>query len=69
VLSDGITPLRFSLLLALCRQEEPETGIRLFEVPLSRQLKGLHDDFYDVGFALSDEVARALSWSRSGTSR
>ncbi|MBG6805255.1 LysR family substrate-binding domain-containing protein, partial [Pseudomonas aeruginosa] len=39
-----------------CRQEEPEVEIRLFEVPLSQQIKGLHDDLYDVGFAQSDEV-------------
>ncbi|AFT71061.1 putative plasmid replication regulatory trar transcription regulator protein [Alloalcanivorax dieselolei B5] len=55
-LSDGITPLRFSTFLALCRQEEPETEIRLSEVPLAQQIKGLHEDLYDVGFAQSDEV-------------
>lgn len=55
-LSDGITPSRFSTFLALCRQEEPEIDIRLSEVLLTQQLKGLHDDLYDVGFAQSDEV-------------
>jgi DNA-binding transcriptional LysR family regulator len=55
-LSDGITPSRLPALLALCRQEEPEVEIRFFEVSLSQQIKGLHDDLYDVGFALSDEV-------------
>ena len=59
-LSDGITPSRLPALLALCRQEEPEVEIRLFEVPLSQQIKGLHDDLYDVGFAQSDEVGDAL---------
>ncbi|HHZ6112394.1 TPA: LysR family transcriptional regulator [Pseudomonas aeruginosa] len=59
-LSDGITPSRLPDLLALCRQEEPEIEIRLFEVPLSQQIKGLHDDLYDVGFAQSDEVGDAL---------
>ncbi|WP_425894547.1 LysR family transcriptional regulator [Ralstonia pseudosolanacearum] len=59
-LSDGITPSCFSALLALCRQEEPEIEIRLSEVPLSRQIKGLHDDLYDVGFAQSDEVGDEL---------
>ncbi|MBG4391622.1 LysR family substrate-binding domain-containing protein, partial [Pseudomonas aeruginosa] len=49
-------PSRLPSLLALCRQEEPEVEIRLFEVPLSQQIKGLHDDLYDVGFAQSDEV-------------
>jgi len=66
-LSDGITPLRLPALLALCRQEEPEVEIRLSEVPLSQQIKGLHDDLYDIGFAQSDEVGdgiRAISvWS------
>lgn len=60
-LSDGITPSRLPTLLALCRQEEPEVEIRLFEVPLSQQLKGLHDDLYDVGFAQSDEVGDGIT--------
>jgi len=55
-LSDGITPSRLPGLLALCRQEEPEVELRFFEVPLSQQIKGLHDDLYDVGFAQSEEV-------------
>ncbi|WP_281660592.1 LysR family transcriptional regulator [Microvirgula aerodenitrificans] len=59
-LSDGITPSRLPTLLALCRQEEPEVDIRLFEVPLAQQIKGLHDDLYDVGFAQSDEVGEGI---------
>lgn len=59
-LSDGITPTCFSALLALCRQEEPEIEIRLTEVPLSQQIKGLHDDLYDVGFAQLDEAGDGL---------
>lgn len=59
-LSDGITPSRLPTLLALCRQEEPEVEIRLFEVPLAQQIKGLNDDLYDVGFAQSDEVGENL---------
>ena len=60
-LSDGITPSRLPTLLALCRQEEPEIEIRLFEVPLSQQIKGLHDDLYDVGFSQSDEVGEGIT--------
>lgn len=60
-LSDGITPLRFSTFLALCRQEEPEVEIRLSEVPLAQQIKGLHDDLYDVGFARWDEVGDGVT--------
>lgn len=59
-LSDGIPPSRFSTFLALCREEEPEIEIRLFEVPLAQQIKGLHDDLYDVGFARSDEVGDGI---------
>lgn len=59
-LSDGIAPSCFSTILALCRQEEPEIEIRLSEVPLSQQIKGLQDDLYDVGFAQSDEVGDEL---------
>ena len=59
-LSDGITPSRLPALLALCRQEEPEVDIRLFQVPLSQQIKGLQDDLYDVGFAQPDEVGEGI---------
>lgn len=66
-LSDGITPSRLSALLVLCRQEEPEVEIRFFEVPLSQQIKGLHSDMYDVGFAQSNEVGDGIvampAWS------
>lgn len=60
-LSDGITPSRLPALLALCRQEEPEVDIRLFQVTLSQQLKGLQDDLYDVGFAQSDEGSDGIT--------
>ncbi|WP_372359664.1 LysR family transcriptional regulator [Xanthomonas axonopodis] len=60
-LSDGVLPTCFSALLALCRQEEPEIEIRLSKVSLSQQIKGLHDDLYDVGFAQSDEVGDGLT--------
>ena len=59
-LSDGITPSRLPSLLALCRQEEPEVDIRVFEVPLAQQIKGLHEDLYDVGFAQSDDVGEGI---------
>ena len=60
-LSDGITPSRLPALLALCRQEEPEVELRFFEVPLSQQITGLHEDLYDVGFAQSDEVGDGIA--------
>lgn len=59
-LSDGITPSRLPVLLARCREEDPEVEIRLFEVPLSKQIKGLHDDLYDVGFSMANEVGDGI---------
>ena len=59
-LSDGITPSRLPALLARCREEDPEIEIRLFEVPLAQQLKGLHDDLYDAGFSMADEVGDGI---------
>ena len=60
-LSDGITPSRLPALLAMCRQDEPDVDIRLFEVPLAQQINGLHDDLYDVGFAQSEEVGEGIA--------
>lgn len=59
-LSDRITPSRLPALLARCREEDPEIEIRLFEVSLAQQIKGLHDDLYDAGFSMSDEVGEGL---------
>ena len=59
-LSDGITPSRLPALLARCREEDPEIEIRLFEVPLAQQIKGLHDDLYDAGFSMADEVGDGI---------
>jgi len=60
VLSDGITASRFSSLMALCRQEDPEVAIHFDEVPLAQQIKGLHDDLYDVGFSQSPDVGDGI---------
>lgn len=59
-LSDGVTPSRLPALLARCREEDPEIEIRLFEVPLDQQIKGLHDDLYDAGFSMADEVGDGI---------
>lgn len=59
-LSDGITPSRLPMLLARCREEDPEVEVRLFEVPLAQQIKGLHDDLYDVGLSMANEVGDGI---------
>lgn len=66
-LSDGTTSPRLTNLLAQCREDEPQVDIRLFEVPLGQQLRGLHEDLYDLGFAQSPEVGDGIvampAWS------
>lgn len=59
-LSDGITLSRLPALLASSREEDPEVEIRLFEVPLAQQIQGLHDDLYDVGFSMAEEVGDGI---------
>lgn len=66
-LSDGIAQPRLASLLALCREEEPEVEIRLFESTLAQQLKGLRSNLYDTGFThvpeVSDGVIAQPAWS------
>jgi DNA-binding transcriptional LysR family regulator len=50
-ISDGAIDPRLSALLALCRQEEPEIEIRLSEVTLAEQLRGLRSGDFAIGFA------------------
>lgn len=59
-LSDGVLPQRLSAILARCREQEPEVEIRLYEVSLSQQLRGLRENCFDVGFARSCAVGRGL---------
>ncbi|WP_107316663.1 LysR family transcriptional regulator [Achromobacter xylosoxidans] len=59
-LSDGITPSRLPALLAQCREEDPEVEVRLFEVPLAQQIKGLHDDLYDAGFSMAEDAGDGI---------
>ena len=59
-LSDGITPSRLPALLAQCREEDPEVEVRLFEVSMAQQIKGLHDELYDAGFSMADYVGDGI---------
>lgn len=58
--SDGITPSRLPSLLASSREEDPEVEIRLFEVPLDQQIKGLHSDLYDAGFSMAEDAGDGI---------
>lgn len=66
-LSDGVTGPRFSSLMALCREEDPEIAIHCNELPLVQQVRSLHEDLYDVGFAQSadagDGILALPAWS------
>ena len=59
-LSDGVIPQRLVALLVLCREQEPDVDIRLFEIPFAQQIKGLRSDLYDAGFARSDQVGQGI---------
>ena len=52
-LSGDMGQARLSALLALCREEAPRVGIRIFEAPLEQLVGGLRNDLYDAGFAFS----------------
>lgn len=59
-LSDGITPSRLPALLAQSREEDAEVEVRLFEVPLVQQIKGLRDDLYDAGFSMAEDADEGI---------
>lgn len=55
-ISDGAFEPRLSALIARCRADEPELEVRMSEMPLSTQLRGLRAGHFDVGFSLSSHV-------------
>lgn len=59
-ISGSVSQVRLSALLLLCREEEPDTDIRLDEVPQAQQFKGLETDLYDAGFSQSSDVGESL---------
>lgn len=59
-ISDGTVDHRLSAFLAHCRAEEPEIEIRLAEVPLSEQLRGLRSGDFTIGFAHTAEVGAEI---------
>ena len=58
--SDGAIDPRLSARLARCREEEPEIEIRLSEVPLADQLRGLRSGDFSIGFAHTAEVGDGI---------
>lgn len=58
--SDGAIDPRLSAFLARCREEEPEIEIRLSEVPLAEQLRGLRSGDFSIGFAHTADVGEGI---------
>lgn len=58
--SDGAIDPRLSSFLARCREEEPDIEIRLSEVPLADQLRGLRSGDFAIGFTHTAEVGDGL---------
>ncbi|AOY95957.1 LysR substrate-binding domain-containing protein [Pseudomonas sp. ZM23] len=59
-ISDGTVDQRLSAFLAHCREEEPDIEIRLTEVPLAEQLRGLRSGDFTIGFAHTAEVGEEI---------
>lgn len=60
-LSDCIAPPCLPGLLIRSREEDPEVEVRLFEVPLHQQIRGLHTDLYDAGFAMAEDAGDGIA--------
>ena len=52
-LTGCVGQVRLPALLALCREEAPEVGIRLFETPLPQVVGGLGNDLYDAALTMA----------------
>lgn len=54
-ISDALAQPRMTEIFALCRDEDPEVEIRLFEMPVTQLIRALQQDEVDAGFALFHE--------------
>lgn len=59
-ISDGATDPRLSSFLARCRIDEPEIEVRLTEVTMPEQLRGLRSGDYALGLAHTGDVGDDL---------
>lgn len=59
-LSNGVLQPRLAAILARCRADYPDIEVRLSEVPLSTQLRGLRDETFDAGFSLSCDTGKSI---------
>lgn len=59
-LSNGVLQPRLAAILARCRADYPDIDVRLSEVPLAAQLRGLRDETFDAGFSLSCDTGESI---------
>lgn len=59
-ISDSTFDQRLSTFLANCRVEDPDIEVRLSEVPLAEQLRGLRSGDFMIGFAHTAEVGEDI---------
>ncbi len=59
-LNHNLAQHRLTKLLALCREEEPRTAIRIMELTNYDMVKALNDDQIDIGFTLHHEPENSL---------
>jgi DNA-binding transcriptional LysR family regulator len=65
-LSDGLASLRFAQLLALCREEEPNTEVRIQEMTLSELNRALRCGRIDIGFTIDSRRPKDININKVG---
>lgn len=71
-LADNLAQPRITKLLTRCREEEPQTNIRINEMTLNEMIKALEHDQIDIGFTIQNNLPAGLNsqvvwWDRFAT--
>lgn len=61
-LADNLAQPRITALLARCREEEPQTSIRITEMKFSEMIKALEHDQIDVGFTVQKSTLSGINF-------
>ncbi|UXJ50097.1 LysR family transcriptional regulator [Pseudomonas citronellolis] len=68
-LSDSLAQPRLAKLLARCREEEPQTEIKIIEMTVKEMTRALQHDLIDAGFTLHPEVIQGYVKETAWTDR
>ncbi|MBN9408190.1 LysR family transcriptional regulator [Variovorax sp.] len=60
-ISDALAQPRMTELFTLCREEDPEVEIRLFEMPVTQLVRAVQQDEVDAGFTLFHEPGQGYT--------